>query len=243
MNSDLEQRVRPRLISLDIDILHDKPAYIDEEYDITIRVENSDSVDADVTLEVLLQPGPDDAGMFKVSSASWSTENRSKANRLIHEGEQFPAMIKEVSLGTIGPKTSTRFSFKLLNVGKIYDRQLDLSIRAQNKSAPETTFTEIAKTVTVPVTAVLFSAFDVFLHPMRGPPRHLFDRRPATGWENSAKATVVVKLCAAGPWPLKPKSIKLQVPDHARVLSSAISDAVLVDLGNCSPASYGVQSN
>lgn len=55
-------RHRPHLI--DVSLSHLAPAYVDEEYPITVSVTNVDEHNISVVVDVLLQPGEDDTGVF-----------------------------------------------------------------------------------------------------------------------------------------------------------------------------------
>ena len=56
--------VRHRSHLVDVSLSHPAPAYLDEEYPITISVTNVDDHDLSVVVDVLLQPPADDSGMF-----------------------------------------------------------------------------------------------------------------------------------------------------------------------------------
>jgi hypothetical protein len=54
-------RVRPRPHQLRVFISHGEPAYLDEEYPITIKITNADDKELDVTIDVMLHPPEDDS--------------------------------------------------------------------------------------------------------------------------------------------------------------------------------------
>jgi len=58
-------RVRSRPHQLHVLISHSGPAYLNEEYPITIKIINFDDKELDVTLDVMLHPPEDDSsGMW-----------------------------------------------------------------------------------------------------------------------------------------------------------------------------------
>ena len=58
-------RVRSRPHQLHVLISHSGPAYLNEEYPITIKVTNLDDKELDVTFDVMLHPPEDDSsGMW-----------------------------------------------------------------------------------------------------------------------------------------------------------------------------------
>lgn len=54
-------RVRSRPHQLHVLISHSGPAYLDEEYPITVKVTNFDDKELDVTFDVMLHPPEDDS--------------------------------------------------------------------------------------------------------------------------------------------------------------------------------------
>ena len=54
-------RVRSRPHQLHVLISHSGPAYLDEEYPITIKITNVDDKELDVTFDVILHPPEDDS--------------------------------------------------------------------------------------------------------------------------------------------------------------------------------------
>lgn len=64
-------RVRSRPHKLRVLISQSGPAYLDEEYPITIKITNTDDKELDVTFDVILHPPEDDSsGMIYLSSGS-----------------------------------------------------------------------------------------------------------------------------------------------------------------------------
>ena len=62
--------VRHRPHQIDVSLSHPTPAYLDEEYPVTISVTNVDDHDLSIVVDILLQPAEDDTGMFIMSSMS-----------------------------------------------------------------------------------------------------------------------------------------------------------------------------
>ena len=61
LNTILSARVRSRPHKLRVLITQSGPAYLDEEYPITIKVTNTDNKELDVTFDVILHPPEDDS--------------------------------------------------------------------------------------------------------------------------------------------------------------------------------------
>lgn len=53
--------VRVRELNLVVDVIYTAPAYLDEEFAISVSVVNNDALEIDTVLDILLQPGADDS--------------------------------------------------------------------------------------------------------------------------------------------------------------------------------------
>lgn len=61
LDTTFSPRVRSRPHKLSVLISQRGPAYLDEEYPITIKVTNTDDKELDVTFDVILHPPEDDS--------------------------------------------------------------------------------------------------------------------------------------------------------------------------------------
>ncbi|KAM0752891.1 hypothetical protein T439DRAFT_323501 [Meredithblackwellia eburnea MCA 4105] len=207
---------------------HKAPAYLDEEFDIDIDVQNDDAVEIEVFLDILLQPGEDDS------------QNQIK----VDERSSF-SYIKEVPLGVLAPSSKLSKTIRLLSIGSPGERQLDVSIRAQptllgETSLPSTssansipTSTEILQTLTIPAVPPIFASFDTHFHHRRRPGKHLLDFSQPDGWDGATEVTLIAKLCSAGPWDLDVVQMSLSTENapQVRVLSSSLDGESSVILG------------
>lgn len=55
--------MKHRLHQITVGFAHQVPAYLDEPYSISVDVTNKDEKDLNFTLDALLQPGEDSAGL------------------------------------------------------------------------------------------------------------------------------------------------------------------------------------
>ena len=74
--SHVARRVRPRELKVDVAVVHEGPAYLDEEFSIHIDVVNQDNVAVEVFLDILLQPGEDDSRASLLSSLVSDTDSQ-----------------------------------------------------------------------------------------------------------------------------------------------------------------------
>ncbi len=125
--------VKHRQHQVSVSIQHEAPAYLDENYPITIEVTNFDSKDFDVTLDILLQPTDVD-GAGKKHSIPICSEfrlNELLVNKIIFEDEESPSLIKGVHCGIAKSGTSISKTVHLLSGGAAGDRMLDISVQTR----------------------------------------------------------------------------------------------------------------
>jgi len=132
----LSTRVRSRPHQLRVLISHSGPAYLDEEYPITIRITNVDDKELDVTFDVMLHPPEDDSSgnLYSLCSKFRSSpaDRLSAVNRITLEDEESMSLIRGVRFGIMEPGVETVKTLYLLNTGAVGDRTLDVSVRSQS---------------------------------------------------------------------------------------------------------------
>ncbi|KAJ3575278.1 hypothetical protein NP233_g1192 [Leucocoprinus birnbaumii] len=136
--------VKHRSHNICVAIEHLAPAYLDENYPITIQVTNIDNQDLDVVLDVLLQP----------------TDIDGATNKIAIDHEESSSLIKGIACGAIKPGVAVVKTMHLLSQGGVGDRILDISVqtKALEASSPadrapsqeENDITEKLQTITVP---------------------------------------------------------------------------------------------
>lgn len=56
-----DRRFQPRELRIGVDVKFDGPAYVGEAFEIHVDITNHDENAADISLDILLQPGEDDS--------------------------------------------------------------------------------------------------------------------------------------------------------------------------------------
>ncbi|KAF8511539.1 Gryzun, putative trafficking through golgi-domain-containing protein [Gautieria morchelliformis] len=102
-------RHRPHLV--DVLLSHPTPAYLDEEYPITISVTNVDDHDLIVVVDVLLHPAEGDTGIICT--------------------ERSTSMIKGVAYGSLDPGETVSKTLVLHSTGASGDRTIDVSVQCE----------------------------------------------------------------------------------------------------------------
>lgn len=54
--------IRPRQLSLEVQVSKSETAYLGEEFEIHVDVQNADTVELDVSFDIILHPGPENSG-------------------------------------------------------------------------------------------------------------------------------------------------------------------------------------
>jgi hypothetical protein len=127
--------VRHRPHRVEVTLVHQAPAYLDEEYPIAIDITNMDDRPLEVVVDVLLQPTEiDHAGgclvfhswygsLIDVSGAEWVV------NSIMLGEEQSAGLVRGVSFGVIGPGVNVVRTLYLRSMGAPGDRMVDISVR------------------------------------------------------------------------------------------------------------------
>ncbi|TDL16121.1 hypothetical protein BD410DRAFT_647647 [Rickenella mellea] len=216
--------VRQRPHQLRISLAHDEPAYLDEQYPISVEVTNIDDRDLDITVDVLLQPGEDDS-----------------INHISIGDESSSSLINGVSFGLLRPGVTSVKALHLLSTGTAGARVLDISVQSSCPSAvPPTPITPTPTTPGVPsqqdstehlrTISILTVAPFTVSHDITYRHRNARTALPGLGslatferdyWDDSegGEATVMSTLECAGPWGIQIESLQF-VPednDHVRL--------------------------
>ncbi|KAH9915858.1 Gryzun, putative trafficking through golgi-domain-containing protein [Fomitopsis serialis] len=113
--------VRHRPHKVQVSVTYNAPAYIGEEFPITIDVSNQDDKEMEMVVDALLQP----------------TEFDELGENYIRIGdEKSTSLIKGVPLGTIAPGVSTSVTLYLSSAGAVYDRVIDISVQSHREVPP-----------------------------------------------------------------------------------------------------------
>ena len=224
-------RVRSRPHQVRVLISHSGPAYLDEEYPITIKITNLDDKELDVTFDVMLHPSEDDSSGMLYSL--WSKFRSSPANRLsvvnriTLEDEESMSLIRGVKFGVMEPGAETVKTLYLLNTGAVGDRTLDVSIRSQStarlpsspvhqtsESAGPYDTNETLHTLVIPTTQAIKITSNVAYQRSLKPQAGLTDLRTYGNdlWEDSAsgEATITSTFQCAASCGLRLENIRLE---------------------------------
>ncbi|TFY61713.1 hypothetical protein EVJ58_g4338 [Rhodofomes roseus] len=110
--------VRHRPHKVQVSVTYNAPAYIGEEFPITVGVSNQDDKEMEMIVDALLQPAElDELG----------------ENYIRMGDERSTSLIKGVSLGTIAPGVSTSMILYLSSAGAVYDRVIDISVQSHRE--------------------------------------------------------------------------------------------------------------
>ena len=223
-------RVRSRPHQLHVFISYGGPAYLDEEFPITIKITNVDDKELDVTFDVILHPPEDDSsGMlwFWSRFSTFEADGLGTVNRIILEDEESTSLIRGVKFGVLPPGAETVKTLYLLNTGAVGDRTLDVSIRSQSTTqlpsslstrASEGTVSydanEKLHTLVTPVTQAIKITSNVTYQRSLQPQAGLADLRTYGNglWEDrvSGEATIMSAFQCAASCGLRLESIQLE---------------------------------
>ncbi|KAG6866197.1 hypothetical protein C0991_007222 [Blastosporella zonata] len=125
--------VRHRSHTLDVSLSHDSPAYLNEEYPITIDITNIDNRPFDVVVNVLLLPTEiDGAGQYLLlNSVALLTAALPKVNTIILGDERSSNFIKGVPFGVLAPGENAVKTLYLISSGAPGDRVVDISVQSR----------------------------------------------------------------------------------------------------------------
>ncbi|GJJ08598.1 hypothetical protein Clacol_002817 [Clathrus columnatus] len=155
--------IRRKACQIELKITHDSFAYLDERFPITITVGNLDECDINVTLDILLQPTPDES-----------------VNRIHFEAFSSTALIKGVACGTLHPGEYVQKILYIHNTGRPGERILDISVQASpicanEEGTPVAHSNETLRTVAIPTVAPFNILCDTLYRHRRRPSLLPFD--------------------------------------------------------------------
>lgn len=224
-------RVRSRPHKLRVLISQSGPAYLDEDYPITIQITNADNKELDVTFDVILHPPEDDSSgmVYRLWSEFWifRANGLCAVNRIVLEGEESASLIRGVKFGVLEPGAETVKTLYLLNTGTVGDRTLDVSIRSQPTAylsscpIPQTSdnmglhdINETLQTLVIPTTQAIQLTSNVTYQRSLQPHPGLADLRTYGNdfWEDnvSGEATITSILQCAASCGLKLEGIQFE---------------------------------
>ncbi|KAI0050806.1 hypothetical protein FA95DRAFT_1676484 [Auriscalpium vulgare] len=223
-----EVAVGHRPHQLHVDVSHQGPAYLDEEYPINIAITNSDDRQLDLDLDVLLQP----------------TEIDEAINDIRIDDERSSSLIKGVSLGTVAPGVTAVKTLYLRNTGAPGDRILDISIQSHapsdgvsdepsSPSSPSSHLadtSELLRTLAIPTVDAIKTVYDVNYVHTKNPLPGLTDLRTYDSgyWDDGqgGEAVIKVKFECAGPWGLSVEKVRLVRKNgpHAKVIDCSLDE-------------------
>ncbi|GAA5977298.1 hypothetical protein JCM11641_000058 [Rhodosporidiobolus odoratus] len=197
------------------------PAYLGEEFPVSVEVVNEDDCDVQVFLVLFLQPG--DEGVD---------------NRVLVDDQSSASIVESLSLGSLAPGASLSKTFDLSSRGPPGIRHVDVTIRAiPTLSADESSSsspsllpaaipspTEVTRTLSIPAIQPFGATFDTQLYPKRRPVKPLLDLTEPDGWEGASEAALAARLQAVGPSELEVLAIQVDCENapSLRVVESSI---------------------
>ncbi|KAN0130166.1 Gryzun, putative trafficking through Golgi domain containing protein [Lactarius tabidus] len=206
--ADVTVSYRPH--SLNASLMHQTPAYLDEEYPIVISITNEDDRALDVILDILLQPSEIDEAV----------------NVIRVDDEHSQNLIKGIAIGTIAPGATTLKTLYLTSTGGVGDRVLDISIQSRSPVSRDTS--EVLRTLSVPTVASMSVEYGVkYLHAPRPLPG-LTDMNTYESdyWDDGegGEAFINARMTCTGPWGLSVETVRLSRKNgpHAKVLECSL---------------------
>ncbi|KAK4054805.1 hypothetical protein OIV83_000729 [Microbotryomycetes sp. JL201] len=210
--------ISARKLDIQASVDHKGPAYIGESFPFDVVIENLDCVDAEVSLDLLLQPGEDDS-----------------PNILHADDQSSTSFIRGVSLGTVSAGAKARKQCTLDCVGTPGGRSLDISVRARPISTPAVngssptghllpSAVEILHSASIPALHPVTCAFDSRTLRKRRKVKQLLDMQPPDGWEGASQVHVVAKLHASGPEDIEVTGLTVvnKGPSRVRIMQSSL---------------------
>ncbi|KAG6879137.1 hypothetical protein C0992_004954 [Termitomyces sp. T32_za158] len=216
--------VKHRSHTLEVSLSHESPAYLDEEYPITIGITNIDSRPFDVVVNVLIPP----------------TEIDDAVNTIFMDEERSSSFIKGVPFGLLDPGANAVKTLYLVNTGAPGDRVIDISIqsRPQNSIVDSTEpelddMTETTRLLVVPTVDPLKVVQSVsYRHGMEAwPGLGDLDTFDGDKWNpaRTSEALVTTKIECTGPSRLQVESVTYEGEEHEgiRFIESSANDVAV----------------
>jgi hypothetical protein len=215
--------INPLPHQLSVTISHASPAYLDEEYPITLSIANTDRRPLFIDVDVLLQP----------------TEIDTAINYIVCGEERSTSMIKGISYARLEPGGRGEKTILLINTGGEGGRTVDISIRSRLTEVVEVPaspdevvdVTETLRTLVVPVVSPLKLVHNVTYHRSLSETPGLMDLRTFDGdfWDNTdgGEAVIASTVECVGPWKVEVEkmSLKRREGRYAKVLSCTCDGA------------------
>ncbi|EJT96878.1 hypothetical protein DACRYDRAFT_112219 [Dacryopinax primogenitus] len=189
----------PKPHELHVSISHREPAYINEQYPITIELANLEERELEAVLDVLLQPSEDD--------------DRNQVAIDEHESSGF---IKAVSFGVLkGGEVVTKILW-LTSSGSLMPRTLDLSVQTRTVQPGDespissTNSHETLRTIVVPVIQPVACTVSTVYHRQAPAIRPLSDSDNSDSRDPFASigASFSATFSCVGPWPLTIENVR-----------------------------------
>ncbi|KAH9072843.1 Gryzun, putative trafficking through golgi-domain-containing protein [Lactarius deliciosus] len=208
--ADVTVSYRPH--NLNVSLIYQVPAYLDEEYPIVISITNEDDRALDVILDILLQPSEIDEAV----------------NDIRVDDEHSQNLVKGITIGAIAPGATTLKTLYLTSTGGAGDRVLDISIQSRSPVSRDTS--EVLRTLSVPTVAPMSVEYGVkYLHTPRPLPG-LTDLRTYESdyWDDGegGEALINARMTCTGPWGLSVETVRLSRKNgpHAKVLECSLDE-------------------
>ncbi|KAJ7593749.1 Gryzun, putative trafficking through golgi-domain-containing protein [Mycena floridula] len=203
--------IRRRPHSVQLEVRHGPPAYVDEEYPIILDIMNLDDRELDVVVDVLLQP----------------TEVDGAVNTIRVDDERSSALIKGVPLGILAPGANLVKTLYITSQGAPGSRIMDISVRS-TCGADEEDIAELLQTITVPTVEALKVDFAVSYRRSLVPRIGLGDLRgyEEDFWDDGigGEAIVNATLKCLGHIQLEEVALERRNDEQARILDSSADD-------------------
>ncbi|KAF8891851.1 Gryzun, putative trafficking through golgi-domain-containing protein [Infundibulicybe gibba] len=212
-------RHRPHNIALSLS--HQEPAYLDEEYPITITVTNVDERELSLMVEILLQPSDIDDAI----------------NSIVLDDQRSSGLIKGISCGVLAPGVSIVKTLYLISTGAGGDRTVDISVQSRSPTlSPDSQessddMTETLQTLVVPVIDPITVTQDVvYRQSLRECPGladlATYEEEFWDDWKGG-EALITTRLVCAGKWGLEVVGVQLEREDgeSAKVVESSIDES------------------
>ncbi|KAG6837812.1 hypothetical protein H0H93_016180 [Arthromyces matolae] len=207
--------VRYRSHELDVVLSHESPAYLNEEFPITISISNIDTRPLDVIVNVLVPP----------------TEFEGAANTIIMDDERSSNFIKGIPFGLLAPGDRAEKILYLVPSGASGDRVVDISI--QSKATHSTAIEPEEDDITETTRMLVISTSDPLKATQTISYRHSLGAWPGLAdlttfdgdtWNaiRTSEALVETRLECAGPLPLQERG-GMQVIDCSVDIDETLS--------------------
>lgn len=219
--------IRHRPHQVQVSLKNEAPAYLGEEFPITLDVTNTDDRELDIAVDVLLQPTEiEEAGL---SLIQWCISTFAQYpfildNFISLDGQRSNSFIKGVALGVLSPGVNISKTMYLGCSGAVGDRVIDISVqsRTTNSVEPTTPVSPQSPSVTVDSGETLRTLVVPTVDPITVTHQVSYRRstKPSTGlgnldafesdyWEDAGEAHVTTTMACVGPSGVYVESIKL----------------------------------